>query len=238
MPSQFRRSEFVAGLAEMAPPLVGIVPFGVVCGVASQVAGFNLAEAAGLAAIVFSGAAQILICQLTATQAPVAVIVVTCLVIGLRFMMYSAAMAPYLKAVPPRWRNVLAFGLTDQVFATVIRRFAADSPAPDRVSFFLGAGVALWACWLLANIAGFLAGNVIPATWSLEFVVPLCFVSLLVPALDDGPTRVAAATAAVAVVGLDALPMRLSVIVAGLAGIAAGVAAAWLGRRVAPRRST
>jgi hypothetical protein len=49
-----------------------------------------------------------------------------------------------------------------------------------------------------------------------------------VPTLDDRSTRVAAFVAAVAVVALDALPMRLSLICAGLVGIAAGMIA---GRR-------
>ena len=78
----------------------------------------------------------------------------------------------------------------------------------------------LWATWQVSNLAGYLAGNVIPAAWSLEFVVPLCFIALLVPALDDGPTRIAALAAAVAVVALDPLPMRLSLVCAGLIGIA------------------
>jgi hypothetical protein len=46
-----------------------------------------------------------------------------------------------------------------------------------------------------------------------------------VPALEDGPARAAALASAVAVVALDALPMRLSLICAGLVGIAAGLLA-------------
>ncbi len=65
----------------------------------------------------------------------------------------------------------------------------------------------------------------IPAAWSLDFVVPLCFLALLIPALDDRSTRVAALAAGIAVVALDALPMRLSLICAGLVGIAAGMIA-------------
>ena len=55
------------------------------------------------------------------------------------------------------------------------------------------------------------------------FVVPLCSLALLVPALEDRSTRVAALAAGIAVVALDALPMRLSLICAGLIGIAAGM---------------
>ena len=83
----------------------------------------------------------------------------------------------------------------------------------------------LWLAWQIATIAGILAGAVIPASWQLEFVVPLCFLALLAPLLHDRTALVVFATAAVAAIALDAMPMRLSMICAGLAGIVAGVVA-------------
>jgi len=227
----FSRPDFVAGIRDMTPPLIGIFPFGLVCGVAAQAAGLSPFETVAMAAIVFSGAAQIVATQLIAAEAPVAVIVLTCFVVGLRFLMYSAAMAPHLKPLPARWRHVLAFVLTDQAFAAAIRRFRASDNPGVGASYFLGTGVLLWSAWLVSNLVGFLAGNVIPAAWSLDFIVPLCFLALLVPALEDGPARVAALAAGVAVVTLDALPMRLSLICGGLLGIVAGLLAESLRRR-------
>ena len=58
-----------------------------------------------MSAIIFSGAAQIVAAQLVAADAPFAVIVLTCFVLGLRFLMYSAAIAPYLKPLPARWQR-------------------------------------------------------------------------------------------------------------------------------------
>jgi 4-azaleucine resistance transporter AzlC len=230
----FSRPDFLSGIRDMTPPLIGIFPFGLVCGVSAQAAGLSIIEAIGMAMIVFSGAAQIIATQLIAAQAPVAVIVLTCFVVGLRFLMYSAAMAPHLKPLPSRWRHLLAFVLTDQAFAAAIHRFRTARHPGEGASYFLGTGVVLWASWLASNLAGYLAGNVIPAAWSLEFVVPLCFLALLVPALEDGPMRVAALASAVAVIGLDALPMRLSLICAGLIGIAAGILAGRLSPAAAP----
>ena len=207
----------------MTPPLIGLLPFGLVCGVAAQALGASVWGALGMSAIIFSGAAQIVAAQLITEEAPIAVIVLTCFVVGMRLMMYSAAMAPHLKPLPARWRNVLAFLLTDQAFAAAIRRFRNSGDTRNGASYFLGTGVLLWMTWQLSNLAGYWLGNVIPAAWSLDFVVPLCFLALLVPALEDGPTRIAALASAVAVIALDALPMRLSLVCAGLIGIAAGL---------------
>ena len=224
----FSRPDFLAGVREMTPPLLGLLPFGLVCGVGAQSAGASVWQSFGLSAVMFSGAAQILATQLIAAGAPIAVTVLTCFVIGLRFLMYSAAMAPHLKSLPSRWRQALAFLLTDQAFAAGIRRFRESDDIRGAASYFLGAGFLLWATWQVSCLVGYWAGNIIPSAWSLEFIVPLCFLSLLVPTLDDRSTRVAAFVAAVAVVALDALPMRLSLICAGLVGIAAGMIA---GRR-------
>ena len=221
----FSRPDFVAGARDMTPPLVGLLPFGLVCGVGAQSAGASSWEALGMSALMFSGAAQIVAAQLIAAGAPVAVTVLTCLVVGLRFLMYSAAMAPHLKPLPSRWRHALAFLLTDQAFAAGIRRFRETGDTRSGASYFLGTGVLLWATWQVSCFVGYWVGNVIPAAWSLDFIVPLCFLALLVPALEDRSTRIAALAAGIAVVALDALPMRLSLVCAGLIGIAAGMLA-------------
>ena len=115
--------------------------------------------------------------------------------------------------------------MTDQSFAPAIRHFIKNGDTRRGASYFLGTGVLLWSTWQVSCLAGYWLGNLIPAAWSLEFIVPLCFLALLVPALEDGPTRVAALASAVAVFALDALPMRLSLVCAGLIGIAAGMLA-------------
>jgi predicted branched-subunit amino acid permease len=206
----------------MLPAIVGLVPFGLVCGVGAVTAGADWLASLGMSAIMFSGAAQILAAQLIAVDAPVAIIVVTCFVAGLRFLMYSAAMAPHMKPLPPRWQKALAFLLTDQAFAAAIRRFDSASDPRRGALYFLGAGGSLWLAWQVSCMAGFFAGALVPASWSLEFAVPLCFVALIAPLMRDRPSICAATVAGIAVIALSALPMKLNLVVAGLLGIAVG----------------
>ena len=218
----FLNADFREGFAEMLPACVGLTPFGLVTGVGAAAAGAGFAGAMGMSAIIFSGAAQILASQLLAQGAPVAVVILTCFVAGLRFLMYSAAMAPYLKPLPPRWQNTLAFLLTDQAFAASIRRFNAKDDPRGGALHFLGGGLALWAMWMITNAVGYFAGNLIPPAWSLDFAVPLCFIALVAPLLRDAPLVVAALVGGVAVVALDGMPMKLNLIAAGVLGIVAG----------------
>ena len=219
----------------MLPACVGLLPFGLVCGVGAAAAGADWLGSLGMSAIIFSGAAQIVAAQLVAADAPLLVIVLTCVVLGLRFLMYSAAMAPFLKPLPARWQKGLAFLLTDQAFAVAVRRFNTSADRHGAGLHFLGCGMALWSFWQFACMVGFLAGNLIPAAWSLEFAVPLCFIVLLAPLFRDAPSIVAAVTAGVAVLAMSHLPMRLNLIVAGVLGILAGTLADLVRERWTPR---
>ena len=208
--------DFREGFVEMLPACIGLVPFGLVCGVGAAAAGANWLGSLGMSAIIFSGAAQIVAAQMVAAGAPFAVIALTCFVLGLRLLMYSAAIAPYLKPLPVRWQKGLAFLLSDQAFAAAIRRFNVGGDPHRAGLHFLGSGIALWLMWQIACMAGFLAGNLIPSAWSLEFAVPLCFIALVAPLFRDMPSVLAAVTAGVAVLAMSHLPMRLNLIVAGM----------------------
>jgi predicted branched-subunit amino acid permease len=225
MRSHFSRRAFLEGVRDMAPALVGIVPFGMVCGIGSIAAGVSPLATMAMSGIMFSGSAQIIASQLLAAGAPLLVIVLSCFVVGLRFLVYSAAMAPYLRPLDHRWRNVLSFVLTDQAFASTIHRFRGSDDLAGNASYFLGGGALLWVVWQIAELAGILVGQVIPASWQLEFVVPLCFIAVLAPLLRDRVALLVVAVTGFAAIALDAMPMRLSMICAGLIGIAAGALA-------------
>ncbi len=192
---------------------------------AAAAAGANWLGSLGMSAIIFSGAAQIVAAQMVAADAPVAIIVLTTFVLGLRLLMYSAAIAPYLKPLPPRWQNGLAFLLSDQVFAAAIRRFNIGGDTHGAALHFFGSGAALWVAWQITCMAGFFAGNLIPAAWALDFAVPLCFIALVAPLFRDVPAILAAITAGVAVLALSHLPMKLNLMVAGVLGIVVGTLA-------------
>ena len=221
----FSRTAFLEGVRDIAPMILGVIPFGIVCGIGALAAGASPVAALAMSMIMFSGAAQIVATQLLVAGAPFAVILLSCLVVSLRLLMYSAAMAPYLRPLDHRWRALLSFVLTDQAFAATLRRFRRSDDVRANASYFLGSGALLWVIWQLATVIGILAGQIIPASWELDFAVPLCFLAVLAPLLRDRVSVLVFAVAAIAVVVLDAMPLRLSLFCGGLIGIAAGVLA-------------
>jgi predicted branched-subunit amino acid permease len=223
MRAHFSRSGFLEGVRDIAPMMLGTVPFGMVCGVGAVAAGASPVAALAMSMIMFSGAAQIVAAQLLVAGAPFGVILLSCLVVSLRLLMYSAAMAPYLRPLDHRWRNLLSFLLTDQAFARTIQRFRRSDDLRANASYFLGSGTFIWVSWQLSTVAGIAAGQLIPASWDLDFVVPLCFLAVLAPVVRDRVSVLVCTVAAVAVVALDSMPLRLSMVCGGLLGIAAGM---------------
>jgi predicted branched-subunit amino acid permease len=81
----------------------------------------------------------------------------------------------------------------------------------------------LWASWQASTLIGILFGARIPATWSLDFALPMTFLAMLLPALIDRPTWVAALSAAGLALALRPLPYNLGMVVAAMAAVGIAV---------------
>ncbi|HUL96901.1 MAG TPA: AzlC family ABC transporter permease [Usitatibacter sp.] len=218
------REEFLAGAFEIAPLLLGLVPFGFVAGIASVSAGMTPLEGFALSVLSFSGIAQLIVCQLVAAQSPVLVAILAGSVVSLRFVMYSATVSPHLAHLDRRWRALLASLMTDQSFSLTTRRFSAPGGPANRHWHTLGMSLTMYVAWQLTVAIGIVAGASIPKAWSLDFAVVLTFIALLVPVVRTRADLAAAVVAAAVALAAAGLPYRLALVVASLAGIAAGMA--------------
>ncbi|WP_224268107.1 AzlC family ABC transporter permease [Haloprofundus salinisoli] len=223
-------TELRAGVRDVLPLFLGIVPFAVVFGVAAVDAGLTAAQAVGLSVFVFAGASQLATLDLLARDAAVPVVVLTAVVINLRMLMYSASIAPYFRSLAGRSKAVLAYFLTDQAYALSVARYgtladAEPSGVSDRRWYYLGVAVSLWVVWQLGTVAGLVLGTGVPDSWGLDFTVPLVFLALLVPAMKDVPTTVAGVCGGVVAVVAAGLPLNLGLLVGATVGIVAGLLA-------------
>jgi len=217
-----------AGVRDVSPLLLGIVPFGLVAGIAAVDAGLGLAEAVGLSVIVFAGASQLAAIELLAQNAPLAVVIGTAVVINVRMVMYSASIAPYLAEYGRRFRAGLAYLLTDQAYALSVAEYER-TPDRTRWRYYLGAAATLWVVWQITTVVGFVIGAGVPDAWGLTFAVPLVFLALLVPAMKDRPTVLAAVVGGAVAVAAAGLPMNLGLLTGAVSGIVAGLATEVIG---------
>jgi 4-azaleucine resistance transporter AzlC len=214
---------FWAGVRAELPLLVGVFPFGLIYGALALSAGLSEAAAQAMSSVVFAGSAQFIAAQLVRDSAPGLVIILTVAVVNLRHMLYSASVAPYIQHLPPRWKTLLAYLLTDEAYAATILHYEKEGAAPDGHWFFLGAGTALWTTWQISSALGIFLGAAIPAAWPMDFAIPVTFIAMVIPALKDRPAAAAALAAGAVALLANGLPFKLGLVLAALVGILTGV---------------
>lgn len=228
-----RLQQFLYGCRDSIPMIVGILPFGLIYGALASLAGLSLGQALGMSLLVYAGSAQFIAISLLTLGSGAVVILLTTLVVNLRHVLYSAALQPYVGRLPQRWRVPLAFGLTDETFAVVQRRYLSRGMTEHGQWYHAGVALALYLSWVSSSLVGALFGQSVPnlAGWGLDFAMLATFIGIVVPALRNQPQIAAALVAGAVALLCHAWPYKLGLMAAALSGIAVGV---WLERRKPP----
>jgi len=217
-----RSKHFWAGVRAEIPLLIGVFPFGMIYGALALNAGLSRTASQMMSSIVFAGSAQFITAQLVRDSAPGFVIVLSIAVLNLRHMLYSASLAPYLASLSTRWKVLLSYLLTDEAYAPTILHYEKEGISPYTHWFLFGAGLSLWSIWQVSTALGIFLGAAIPASWPLDFALPLTFIAMLVPVLKNQPAIAAALSAGLVALVAYSLPYKLGLILAALVGIAVG----------------
>ncbi len=231
---QSRRDAYLQGAKDALPAVIGLIPFGLIVGAASTAAGMDPWLAMAMSIILYAGASQLAAIGLMLHSAPMLIVLATVLVVNLRFVMYSAAMAPLFRHLSPSRRWFLSYGLTDHVCALVNARFTTAGSHRNVDAYYLGCAVPAWLMWNVMVAIGIVAGTKVPKAWSVDFAIPLVFLALVFPALTSRAHWVTALVAAIAAYYTAAMPMKLGLIAAAVAGVVVG---SWLDARDAERHA-
>ena len=221
--------DFKAGARDSIGILLGLIPFALVFGIASDGAGLSTIQTVAMSAVIFAGTAQLVTVELIDANAGIAIVILTGIVINLRMLMYSASIAPHFTDYGKKTRAYLAYFLTDHVYAMSIAEYAEEARSRNKRLYYLGLGVSIWVVWVATTLIGYVLGAGIPPELNLMFAIPLVFLAILVPAIEDIPQVVAAlASAVVAIAAALAvaefgLPEGADMLIAAAVGIAAGV---------------
>ncbi len=209
------------GFRDFLPMSVGLIPWAVVTGIAMRSIGLSPLEAMGMNVLVFAGTAQLGTLPLIGSGAPLWLIFVTALVLNLRFIIFSAALAPAFQGNALARRMGASYLLIDGVFAVGSEKMLASEDPQWRWGYFIAPSVYAWLLWQLFVLAGVLGAGVIPSDWSLEFMATIALMLIMLPMMLARPMLVAALAGGLGAVLLRDLPLRLGL----FAGIAIGIAA-------------
>jgi len=203
---------------------LGVVPFGVVCGVVSQAHGLSFFEACLLSALCYAGSAQLLALAAWTHPAPIVAATLAAFVVNLRLALMGPVLTPWLERVRGGRLWASLFVMADQNWALSVQEMQAGR---GDAAFLFGSGVLMWAVWLLSTAAGFALGVAVslPRDHPLFFAALAVFVAMLASmwrGRGDALPWLTAAAVAAAVSRL--LPCTSWHIVAG-AVVGSGVAA-------------
>ncbi|WP_420396061.1 AzlC family ABC transporter permease [Nioella sp.] len=220
------------GIRAALPFLLVVAPFGMLFGVVGTEAGLNLAQVMGFSVVIIAGAAQFTAVQLMQEQAPTLIVLASALAVNLRMAMYAASLAPHLGPAPGWQRILIAYFNVDGTYALSHMEYEAK-PAltlSEKVGFYMGTASVICLPWYVATWIGAVLGASIPAGLSIDFAVPVAFMSFFAPALRTLPHVAAAVTAIILAILLQGVPYSLWILLAGAGGMIVG---AELERRMA-----
>jgi predicted branched-subunit amino acid permease len=214
------RAGFRAGL----PTLFGIAAWGMVVGIAMVKAGLSVPQATGMTLLVFAGSAQLASLPLIAANAPIWVIFATALVVNLRFVIFSALLAPHFAHLPWRQRFALGYISGDMTVALFLQRFPDEAFVPGKLSYLKGLMYPNWAAWQVGSIAGVLLGSAVPAQWGLGFAGTLAILCITVPLVVNKAALCGVLVAGAVAVVAAGLPYKLGLLAAVAVGMLAAMA--------------
>ncbi len=213
-------------LLDTAGIAVSAIGFGFVFGLAARNAGYSTIEAMAMSTIGFAGAAQFAAVGYVSAGLPWLPIVVLTFFLNARHLLYSAALAPWLRQVPFLQRAAMAHVLTDEAFALAATHFHRLGRV-DVPGYWIGAILGVFIPWNLATLAGVTLGGSIPepSRFGLDIVFPAAMAGLAVGLVTGRREVVAAASGAVIGVAASlALGPGVGIVAGGLAGPLLGMA--------------
>ena len=211
-------------MADGAPFVLVVVPFGLLFGVVASEAGLHVLEALALSLMVLAGASQFTGVQLLSEGAPALVALVAALAVNLRMAMYAAALAPHWQGVPLRQRAFAAWLVVDQGYACAMLAYDRNPgwSGVQKLRYYVGTVSLICPLWCVFTVIGGIVGAAIPIEYALDFAVPTTFLAMLAPMLRTGPHLAAALVAITVSLLLAGLPFSLGLLIAGALGMITG----------------
>ena len=202
------------------PIVLGYLPLGFAYGVLAVKSGIPALWAVAMSALIFAGAGQLIAAGMIGAGAPVLSIVLANLMVNLRHILMSAALAPDVRPLSRTLRTVFAVHTSDFRNGAVCR---APRLFACNITAHLG--------WIAGTAVGAFSGELVTDVrpLGLDYALPAMFLALLLPLCAERLYLMVAVAAALFSLGLNlAGAGRWSVILATLLAATLGL---WLACR-------
>lgn len=227
-PATARRIEkdaFQEGWRASASTIPAVLAWGVVSGMAMVKSGMSIFQSLGMSLLVYAGSAQFAVLPLLATGVPLLVVFFTAMIVNLRFVIFSAAVAPHFEHLPWYRRVWYGFFNGDISMAFFPQRFPPSTfgqPA-GKIGYFAAICYPGWVAWQLGATIGILLASQIPESWNIGFAGTLALIAIMIPMTSSLPALAGVVVSGTVAVLALALPYRLGLLLAMVLGMSAAM---------------
>lgn len=218
---------FQEGWRASASTIPAVLAWGVVSGMAMVKSGMTIWQSLGMTFAAYAGSAQLAVLPLLAVHTPLIVIFLTALIVNLRFVIFSAAVAPHFAHLP--WYRRVWYGYFngDISMAFFPRRFpphTVHQPA-GKLGFFKAICYPGWFAWQIGSVIGILLASQIPESWNIGFAGTLALIAIMIPMVINRAALAGVIVSGGVAVAANHLPYRLGLLLAVVIGMIAAMAA-------------
>ena len=227
------KEEFYKGLIHGIPIALGYIPVSFTFGLMAVKGGIPALAAILISMTNLTSAGQFAGMNLIIEGASLVEIALTTLIVNLRYMLMSISLSQKLSNKIPAFKKyILAFGITDEVFAV-----SAVQPGEVTSSYMSGLVTLPYIGWTIGTIMGALASSLLPQMLqnSMGIALYCMFIAIVVPAAKKSIAALAVALIAIFISSLFTWAPLISSLSAGWVIIIATVVASSIGAIVFPR---
>ena len=160
------------------PIFIGYVPAAIAFGILSKGCEITLLESFLFSAVVFAGASQFIALNLLMTGMGPGGIILTTLLVNFRHFLMSAYLATRIGKIAKRYKFMMAFGVTDEVFSVLsFQKGRLSKP------FIFILEISAYSGWISGTMAGYILGGFLPEilTRSMGVALYALLLAMLLP---------------------------------------------------------
>jgi 4-azaleucine resistance transporter AzlC len=209
------------GARDTLPLILAAVPFGILFGALCQAFQLPFALCLAMSVFVFAGSSQFVAVNLLGVGTPWLIVIGATFIVNLRHMMYSANLMKRVRRYSQLQRAMMAFGLTDETFATVLNRLNRNQDQPFSASYYAGSYGLMYLNWIFCSGLGFVLGSQLedPLAWGLDVAMVVAFIGIVTPLLVNRLMWLSAILAGGTALLCYELPFQLGILVSTLVAI-------------------
>lgn len=155
------QGEITRGLKASVPVMLGFIPFALVLGAQATQKGLSAIEVPLMTGLNFGGGSEFTAMNLWTSPPHILLIVAMSVLVNSRHILMGAAMAPYLRHLPPRKALPALFLMCDESWAMALLDAQERRSSHVSLPYFLGVSAGLYLTWITFTTIGAVLGPVL-----------------------------------------------------------------------------